>query len=178
MLYSLFWKIPALILFLLIFGKSPEGKAALFKSAPFRPRRDIPALAVCFPILLLSGFIVSSIAAFSGFPPFSVAIPAGILAWVGIVLLSLCVGYLEEAYFRVYLPAQCAFFGPFTGFWFPILLFSLCHVYEGIWGFVNAFLAGFFLTLVFRKTGSLHGLALAHALYNIAAFVIAAGRSY
>jgi len=173
MLYSLFWKIPALILFLLLLGKSPEGKAALREGAVFRPARDFSVLALCLPILLLSGFFVSLLAAFSGFPPFSVPLPGGALAWAVAVLASVSSGYLEEAYFRVYLPAQCAHFGRFTGFWFPILLFGLCHIYEGFWGFINAFLAGFFLSLAYRKTLSFHGIALAHGLYNIFVFLTA-----
>ncbi|MDR2702014.1 MAG: CPBP family intramembrane metalloprotease [Spirochaetaceae bacterium] len=174
MLYSLFWKIPALILFLLLFGKSPEGKAALLEGAVFRPARDFPALALCFPVLLLSGYLVSFLAAFSGFPPFPVPFPAGALAWAVVVLASLSTGYLEEAYFRIFLPAQCAFLGRFAGFWFPILLFGLCHAYEGLWGFINAFLAGFFLSLAYRKTLSLHGIALAHGFYNISVYLMAA----
>jgi membrane protease YdiL (CAAX protease family) len=174
MLYSLFWKIPALVLFLLLLGKSPEGKTALFQGAVFRPARDFRALALCFPALLLPGYFISFLAAFSGFPPFPVPLPGSALAWAVVVIASLSTGYLEEAYFRVYLPAQCAHFGLFAGFWFPILLFSLCHIYEGLWGFINAFLAGFFLSLVYRKTLSLHGIALAHGFYNISVFLMAA----
>jgi membrane protease YdiL (CAAX protease family) len=174
MLYSLFWKIPALILFLLLLGKSPEGKAALREGAVFRPARDFPALALCFPSLLLSGYLVSFLAAFSGFPPFSISLPGSVLAWAVVVLASFSTGYLEEAYFRIFLPAQCAHFGCFAGFWFPILLFSLCHAYEGLWGFINALLAGFFLSLAYRKTLSLHGIALAHGLYNLSVYLITA----
>jgi len=178
MLYSLFRMIPALILFLLLLGNSPEGKAALYRSAVFSPARDFTAAAWSLPILLVSGFLVSFLAAVSGSPPFPVPLPqGGAFAWAAVVLASLGTGYLEEAYFRVYLPPQCAHFGRFAGFWFPIVLFSLCHVYEGVWGFINALLAGFSLSLVYRKTASLHGIALAHGLYNTAVFLLAAGLS-
>jgi len=174
MLYFLFWKIPALILFLLLLGKSPEGIAALREGAVFRPARDFPALALCLPILLLSGFFISYLAAFSGFELFPVPLPGSALAWAVVILASLSTGYLEEAYFRVYLPAQCLQFGRVVGFWFPVLFFSFFHVYEGLWGFINAFLAGFFLSLAYRKTFSFHGIALAHGLYNISVYLVAA----
>jgi len=174
MLYLLFWKIPALILFLLLLGKSPEGNAALRQGVIFRPARDFSALALCLPILLLSGFFISFLADFSGFEPFPVPLPGSALAWIVVILASLSTGYLEEAYFRVYLPAQCQQFGRIVGFWFPILFFSVFHVYEGLWGFINAFLAGFFLSLAYRRTLSFHGIALAHGLYNISVYLLAA----
>jgi len=174
MLYLFSWKITALILFLLLLGKSPEGKTALCEGAVFRPAREFLALGLCFPALFLTGYLVSLLAAFTGFAPFPVPLPGGALAWAAVILASLCTGYLEEACFRVYLPAQCRKFGRDIGFWFPILLFSLFHVYEGLWGFINAFLAGFILSLAYRKTLSLHGIALAHGLYDITVYLMAA----
>jgi len=170
-LYSLSWRLPALILVLLLLEKSREEGAALYPGPAFRPKRDLPVLVFVFPALCLLGFLVSFAAVRTGFPPPLLIPPSGVLAWTGVVLACLTTGYLEEAYFRVYLPVQCAGFGLFTGFWFPILLFSLCHVYEGPWGFANAFLAAMFLSVVYRKRLSFHGIALAHGLYNIFAYV-------
>jgi len=171
-LYSLSWRIPALVLALLLLEKSREEGTALYSGPAFRPKRDLPVLGFAFPALCLLGFLVSFAAVRTGFPPPPVITPSGGPAWAGVILACLSVGYLEEAYFRVYLPVQCAGFGRFTGFWFPVLLFSLCHVYEGPWGFANAFLAALFLSAVYRKTLSFHGIALAHGLYNVFAYVV------
>jgi membrane protease YdiL (CAAX protease family) len=53
------------------------------------------------------------------------------------------------------------------------LLFAFCHVYEGPWGFLNAALSGVILAFLFLRFRSLHGIAIAHAMYNI--FVYALG---
>jgi membrane protease YdiL (CAAX protease family) len=52
-------------------------------------------------------------------------------------------------------------------------LFSLCHIYEGPWGVINAALAGLLLSLIYVHYGAIHGLAWAHGLYNI--FIYATG---
>jgi len=171
-LHSLSWRLPALILVLLLLEKSREEGTTLYSGPAFRPKRDFPVLGLALPALCLLGFLASFAAAHTGFPPPPVLLPSGVLAWAGVVLACLTTGYLEEAYFRVYLPVQCQGFGRFTGFWFPILLFSLCHVYEGPWGFANAFLAAVFLSVIYRKRLSFHGIALAHGLYNVFAYVM------
>ncbi|MDR2661675.1 MAG: CPBP family intramembrane metalloprotease [Treponema sp.] len=83
---------------------------------------------------------------------------------------------MEESYFRVYLPRRllpvCS--GLVTAFAVPVLIFGLCHAYEGPWGFANALLAGAFLSFVYIKTASFHGIALAHGLYNILVYIYAA----
>jgi len=170
-LYSFSWRLPALVLVLLLLEKSREEGTALYPGPAFRSKRDFPVLGFALPALCLLGFLASFAAIRTGFPPPSLIPPSGCFAWAGVILACLTTGYLEEAYFRVYLPVQCAGFGLFTGFWFPIVLFSLCHVYEGPWGFANAFLAALFLSVVYRKKLSFHGIALAHGLYNVFAYV-------
>jgi membrane protease YdiL (CAAX protease family) len=54
------------------------------------------------------------------------------------------------------------------------LIFGLCHAYEGPWGFANALLAGAFLSLIYIKTASFHGVALSHGLYNILVYLYTA----
>jgi len=171
-LYSLSWRLPALVLVLLLLDHSREEGTPLYSGPAFRPKRDLPVLGFAFPVLCLLGFLASFAATRTGFPPPPLVSPSGSLAWAGVILACLTTGYLEEAYFRVYLPVQCAAFGRFTGFWFPVLLFSLCHVYEGPWGFANAFLAALFLSAVYGKKLSFHGIALAHGLYNVFAYVV------
>jgi membrane protease YdiL (CAAX protease family) len=53
-----------------------------------------------------------------------------------------------------------------------VALFSICHLYEGPWGFLNAVLSGTFLCLIFFKFRAFHGNAIAHGMYNIAVYVI------
>jgi membrane protease YdiL (CAAX protease family) len=89
-------------------------------------------------------------------------------------LSCLSTGYLEESYFRYYLLGKLEDFGlsPLVSILMGVLLFSFCHLYEGPWGVLNAFLAGTLLSLIFVRFRSLHGIALAHGLYNIFVYAI------
>ncbi|MDR2471059.1 MAG: CPBP family intramembrane metalloprotease [Treponema sp.] len=169
--YTLFWRLPAIILLLLLLGE----KASPGLSGPQR-RRGLAALGIAFPSLFLTGFLVSLGPALSGrFPPVPVPRPSGAAAWISAVLLSLAAGFLEEGYFRVYLPRRCgeAGLGPGRCLLVPAFLFALCHAWEGPWGVLNALLSALLLALVYRKTASLYGIALAHGLYNITVYLIA-----
>ena len=64
--------------------------------------------------------------------------------------------------------------GPLQAVVISTLLFSSCHVYEGPWGFLNAALSGSVLALVFLRFRSLHGISIAHALYNILVYAVGA----
>jgi membrane protease YdiL (CAAX protease family) len=55
---------------------------------------------------------------------------------------------------------------------FSTVLFSLCHIYEGPWGILNAVLAGIFLSVLFNRYRSIHGIAWAHAAYNMFVYTI------
>jgi membrane protease YdiL (CAAX protease family) len=107
-------------------------------------------------------------------PP-KIEAPANILGWIVMVISCLCTGYLEESFFRCYLLINLEKSLPRVVFrvFFSTLLFSLCHIYEGAWGIVNAVLAGFLLSLLFIRYRSLHGIAWAHGFYNV--FVYAMG---
>lgn len=63
--------------------------------------------------------------------------------------------------------------GPMPAILVSTALFSLCHIYEGPWGVINAALAGLLLSLIYVHYGAIHGLAWAHGLYNI--FIYATG---
>ena len=171
--YSLLWRLPALILILLLLESSPA----------LRPKKDILALAAALPALLLAGFLVSLAASITGFLPPEIIKPGNISGWIAVILLSLSIGALEEAFFRVYLPERIrqslpqkngktnrTIAGAFIG---STLVFSLCHVYEGPWGITNAILASAVLSIVYIKSSSFPGIALAHGLYNIFVFLIA-----
>jgi membrane protease YdiL (CAAX protease family) len=101
--------------------------------------------------------------------------PSTLAGWIIIVLSCLSTGYLEESFFRFYLFARLGERGISSGkiILISVLLFSVCHVYEGPWGALNSVLAGALLSFIFIHYRSLHGIALAHGLYN--AFVYAIG---
>lgn len=53
-----------------------------------------------------------------------------------------------------------------------VALFSICHIYEGPWGFLNAVFSGTFLCLIFIRHKAFHGNAIAHGMYNIAVYIM------
>jgi membrane protease YdiL (CAAX protease family) len=101
--------------------------------------------------------------------------PADLPGWIVLSLSCISTGYLEESFFRFYLLTKFRDMGVRTGTMVSVsvLLFALCHIYEGSWGMLNAVLAGTLLSAIFLRFKSLHGTALAHGLYN--AFVYALG---
>jgi membrane protease YdiL (CAAX protease family) len=102
--------------------------------------------------------------------------PQGLVPWLVLIIASLGTGYLEETYFRAYLYTRFteAGLGPLRSAAVSAALFTLCHLYEGPWGALNALLAGLFLSLVFLRRKSLHGLAWAHGGYNVFAYLLSA----
>ena len=177
--YSLFWRLPAVVLILLLLESPPL----------FRPKRDFLVLAAALPALILAGFLVSLAAAFTGFlPPEEIKPPGGIQGWAAAILLSLSIGALEEAFFRVYLPERIMGFqqaesrraggetsrSAAPAFIASAVVFAFCHAWEGPWGIANALLASFALSIAYIKSGSFYGIALAHGLYNIFVFLTVA----
>jgi membrane protease YdiL (CAAX protease family) len=53
------------------------------------------------------------------------------------------------------------------------LLFSVGHLYQGWAGFITAFVIGATLGVVFAWRRSLHGIAVAHGLYNAMVLFVA-----
>ena len=108
-------------------------------------------------------------------PPPKVEAPGNIWGWIVMVFSCLGTGYLEESYFRYYLLTRLRrqLPEPAKRIILSTLLFSLCHIYEGPWGVLNALLAGILLSALFIRYRSLHGIAWAHGAYNI--FVYAMG---
>jgi membrane protease YdiL (CAAX protease family) len=90
------------------------------------------------------------------------------------ILSCLGTGYLEESYFRYYLLIKLEIPVPNAAMRAALstALFSLCHMYEGPWGILNAVIAGLFLSALFVRFRSLHGVALAHAFYNMFVYVM------
>jgi membrane protease YdiL (CAAX protease family) len=140
-------------------------------------RKDLLPGLLALPGLLLIGLTISLVIPLFNYieegPKIeSPSLPAG---WLMLILSCLVTGYLEESFFRFYLSVRLegAGLAPVKITLLSVLLFSVCHLYEGPWGTLNATLAGVLLSLLFLRYRSLHGIALAHGLYNI--FVYAAG---
>ena len=167
--HTLLWRVPALILVLLLMEKKPA----------ISPKADFLTMAAALPALILCGFLVSYCAERAGHvPPETIAPPGGVQGWIAAILLSFSTGFLEEAYFRIYLPRQLielwqgrSRYTTAAAFAISGIIFALCHAYEGPWGIVNAVLAALVLSLAYIKSSSFLGIALAHGLFNIFVFL-------
>ncbi|MDR0553965.1 MAG: CPBP family intramembrane metalloprotease [Treponema sp.] len=141
-----------------------------FNSA--KPESDtLVSLALALPGLLAIGLGISFISPIFSTIPIGPIIeaPQGVIPWLVMAFSCAGTGYLEESFFRYYLLTRFATLprAPIPGIVISAILFSLCHIYEGPWGVLNAFLAGILMSFIFLRYGSLHGIAWAHGLYNI-----------
>ena len=141
-------------------------------------KKDLIPAIICLPTLLIIGFTVVFIGSYlSGEASELIIIPpASSPGWVIICISCITTGYLEESYFRFYLLSRREELGlnSTTALLLSTAAFSFCHIYEGPWGFLNAVLAGIVLSFLFLRYNSLHGIALAHGLYNIIAYIVSA----
>ncbi|MDR3342275.1 MAG: CPBP family intramembrane metalloprotease [Treponema sp.] len=140
-----------------------------------RPRfHDFLSFIIALPGILLTSFCISALSSvfdgiIAGIPVSSpVETPHGLVQWLIMAVSCMSTGYLEESYFRYYLVQRLedAGIGQGRRIFLSCLFFSLCHLYEGPWGVLNAALAGMLLSLVFMRQKSLHGIAWAHGAYN------------
>ena len=172
---TLLYSIPALTLiwYLLLQRKS---LAAWGLGLP--GRKDLTPGLLALPALVLIGLTIALIVPhFNEIPqPPEIVTPATVPAWIMLCLSCISTGYLEESFFRFYLLSKREELGLGTSraVLVSALLFALCHIYEGPWGFLNAALSGIALAIVFVRYRSLHGIALAHGLYNIFAYILGA----
>ena len=145
-----------------------------------RPKKtDIFSLSIGIPGLILIGlgisFLVLHFPDYQGLtPPPRVEAPAGGIGWAVMAVSCLLTGYLEESFFRYYLITFLERQIPNAVIRIALstLLFSACHIYEGPWGILNAVLAGIFLSILFVRYRSLHGIACAHGCYNIFVYIM------
>jgi membrane protease YdiL (CAAX protease family) len=173
-LFRLFtYNLPALTLVLFLLRNEKTARALV------RPRlRDLLICGLSLAALLAIAFLLntlSSLLAPQSVAPQSMTLetPGDVMGWLALCLSCLGTGYLEESWFRLYLPLKLRNAGvvPKTAVSLSTLLFALCHRYEGLWGVLNAALAGAVLSLIIWKKKSFHGIALAHALYNTLAYL-------
>lgn len=86
-----------------------------------------------------------------------------------LVVSTLAIGYREEIFYRAYLTdrAEEAEVNPRLALAMGALIFAAGHLYQGIMGFAIALAIGLFLGELYYRTRSLHGIAIAHGLYNL-----------
>jgi len=161
----------ALVWYLLLKVKSLKAMGIRFPQ-----KKDLIAASIAFFALTLIGVTISLVSAKFDDALLQSLSPKTMTAWAVLVISCVSNAYLEESYFRFYLFSKKdeMGLGPHRAVLVSTLLFSLCHIYEGPWGFLNAALSGVALAYIFLRFSSLHGVAIAHALYNILAYVLQA----
>jgi len=142
-------------------------------------KKDFVVASLAFAALTLIGVTISLVSA-----QFGEAVvlrqylsPQTAAGWAVLTVSCVSSAYLEESFFRFYLLSKREEMGlgPMSAVLGSTMLFSICHIYEGPWGFLNAALSGVVLAFAFLRFRSLHGVAAAHALYNVLAYVLQAG---
>ncbi|MFW5848993.1 MAG: CPBP family intramembrane glutamic endopeptidase [Spirochaetota bacterium] len=93
---------------------------------------------------------------------------------IPLVLVStLAIGYREEIFYRAYITERAERSGidarPALGG--GAVLFATGHLYQGVMGFIVALTIGGVLAAVYYRSRSLHGIAIAHGLYNFAILI-------
>jgi len=173
---TLTYTIPSIALVWYIIGKK---KLSAFISRGFR-KKDLIAFAFGLSGLILISLIISFLVSYILYhfdfiptPPIIEA-PVNAVGWTVLAFSCLGTGYLEESFFRYYLITKYEKSIPQipVRVIFSTFLFSVCHIYEGPGGFVNAVLAGILLSALFIRYKSLHGIAWAHCAYNIFVYVM------
>jgi uncharacterized protein len=169
----LMYTLPALTLvwYLLLRVKSLREMGITFPR-----KKDFAVASLAFAALTLIGVTISLVSVQFGE---AVAlrqylIPQTAPGWAVLAVSCVSSAYLEESFFRFYLLSKREEMGlgPLGAALGSTMLFSICHIYEGPWGFLNAALSGLVLAFAFLRFRSLHGVAIAHALYNVLAYVL------
>ena len=163
----------ALVWYLLLKAKS------LKEWGVTRPgKKDIIPALISLPAIVLVGLAVTAAAGhLGGLPEFPrILPPTTVVPWMVLVVFVFAGAYLEESFFRFYLLSKLpeAGLGPHRAVFVSTALFAFCHVYAGPWGFVNAAVSGTVLAYVFLRFRSLHGVSIAHGIYNVAVFALGA----
>lgn len=165
------YSIPSIAIILYILVKSRKAEPLVLKPG----KKDLISCLIAFPCLLITGIAISAISMITVpiTQPQSTS-PTNAAGWIMLGLFCLIFAYMEESFFRFYLLSkrkEMNLSAP-SALAVSAILFSICHIYLGPLGFINSAIAGLILGYMFLKWGSLHGIAIAHALYNITAYVI------
>jgi membrane protease YdiL (CAAX protease family) len=139
-------------------------------------KNDLISCLITLPCLLITGFTIAYISSYTGESNIQVTLnfPSATSEWVILGFSCILAAYLEESFFRFYILSRRdeLKLNAIPAMVLSVALFSICHIYEGPWGFLNAFLSAMILAFVFLRYNALHGIAAAHGLYNIAVYVI------
>ncbi|MDR2901346.1 MAG: CPBP family intramembrane metalloprotease [Treponema sp.] len=166
------YNVPILCLIWYFLLKEPIRSAL----GPLKPRKKdfFQAIKVMIGLLIIGASVSVIINLMIQNDVLGLHIP-GIIPWVIILISCIITGYTEESYFRVYLINHLSLSGiPLNkALVSSCMLFALCHVYQGPIGLLSSGLAGFFLSYVYIKRRSIHGIALGHGLYNLLSYVLA-----
>ncbi|MCL2442760.1 MAG: CPBP family intramembrane metalloprotease [Treponema sp.] len=139
-------------------------------------KKDLVSGLITLPCLLITGAVIAFASSYIGGPSANMRLqsPSTAAEWAVLVLFCLFSAYLEESYFRFYLLSKREELNlnASSALALSVALFSVCHIYEGPWGFLNAVISGTILGFIFLRYNSLHGIAIAHGLYNIAAYIL------
>ena len=146
----------------------------------FPHKKDFFSVFLAFPAMVLIGITISQVSLYFGMQPDGIRPlpPQSAASWALLGFSSIGGAYLEESYFRFYLLSKQEEMGlgPHRAVLLSTVLFSLCHIYQGPWGFLNSALSGVTLAFLFLRFRSLHGLACAHALHNIMVYILGSFR--
>jgi len=137
--------------------------------------KDLISCLITLPCLFLTGFFIASVSYIIGGTTAQISInfPLTTPGWIALCASCVSSAYLEESFFRFYLLSRRDEL-KLNATWalvVSVALFSICHLYEGPWGFLNSVISGTILCFVFLRYHSLHGIAIAHSLYNIFIYV-------
>ncbi|GHU44844.1 hypothetical protein FACS1894190_16580 [Spirochaetia bacterium] len=157
----------------LFLKRGKNGKillSAFLKDCGFAAAVFSGLFVVCFSVNMAQEF-------FSGAAPVQIGyFGARPLSIFMLSLSCLGTGFLEEIFFRGFLPFSLKRVGAplVLQFFLSGALFGLCHIWEGYYGVLSAFLSGIFLSFVFYKQKSLTTISLGHAAYNFVIWIAAA----
>ena len=139
-------------------------------------KKDLISGFITFPGLLLIGLGVTFLSIKIGAASAQISLysPSSVPGWIQLCFTCIFSAYLEESFFRYYLLSQKEKFGlgSASALVLSVVLFSSIHFNAGPWSILNSALCGTFLGLVFLRYKTLHGIAIAHSLYNICAFIL------
>jgi membrane protease YdiL (CAAX protease family) len=164
--------IPSLVLIWFLLLKKKK-----LKDWGIRPGlKDLISGIITFPCLLIIGFMVTYTSSQIGETSLKMTLvsPSSGREWIILSLSCVFAAYMEESFFRFYLLSRRNEL-KLTAVYALVLsvaLFSICHIYEGPWGFLNAVLSSTLLCFMFLRYKSIHGISIAHAMYNIAIYAI------
>ena len=142
-------------------------------------KNDLVSGLITLPCLLITGFVIAFVSSYTSSAAgegsqVSLYSPSTGFEWTVLCISCIAAAYLEESFFRFYILSRRNEINlrAIPALVISVALFSVCHIYEGPWGFLNAVLSGTFLCLIFLRYKAFHGNSIAHAMYNIAVYVI------